>query len=180
MDKLGNILKIDDKTKVKTFKKGELIQSSQINSTLVYYVKKGILRSYTIDDKGKEHVLIFASEDWLIADSDTDEFKLPNEVYIDCVEDAEVYIFDKEKLSSREYTNEELKQNNKFLERRIAVLQQRVIMLMSVSAKDRYNKFLLSHPTLPNRVPQHMIASYLGITPQALSTIRGEMARHAD
>jgi hypothetical protein len=50
-------------------------------------------------------------------------------------------------------------------------------MLMSASAKERYDFFLDAYPELPNRIPQKMIASYLGITPQALSTIRGKMAR---
>ena len=58
--------------------------------------------------------------------------------------------------------------------RRIAVLQKRVLMLMSASAKERYDRFLTTYPELPNRVPQRMIASYLGITPQALSTIRNK------
>jgi hypothetical protein len=50
-------------------------------------------------------------------------------------------------------------------------------MLMSASAKDRYELFLKTYPKIPNRVPQRMIASYLGITPQALSAIRGEITR---
>ena len=61
--------------------------------------------------------------------------------------------------------------------RRIAVLQRRVIMLMSASAQKRYERFLETYPDLPTRVPQRMIASYLGITPQALSTIRAKMAQ---
>ena len=48
---------------------------------------------------------------------------------------------------------------------------------MSASAKERYELFLETYPKIPNRVPQRMIASYLGITPQALSTIRGEITR---
>lgn len=74
-------------------------------------------------------------------------------------------------------TEIQLKQNAHLLARRTAVLQRRVIMLMSASAKERYNRFLESYPELPNRVPQRMIASYLGITPQALSTIRRKMVR---
>ncbi|MCB0509281.1 MAG: Crp/Fnr family transcriptional regulator, partial [Bacteroidetes bacterium] len=57
------------------------------------------------------------------------------------------------------------------------VLQRRIIMLMSASAKERYEHFLETYPELPNRLPQRLIASYLGITPEALSKIRGEMLR---
>ena len=71
----------------------------------------------------------------------------------------------------------QLKKNAHLLARRTAVLQRRVIMLMSASAQERYQHFLETFPKLPNRVPQRMIASYLGVTPQALSTIRGRLAK---
>ncbi|MEC8004189.1 MAG: Crp/Fnr family transcriptional regulator, partial [Bacteroidota bacterium] len=68
-----------------------------------------------------------------------------------------------------------LKEKNNKLLRRVGMLQQRVIMLMSYTARERYEFFLKTYPTLPNRVSQKMIASYLGITPEALSKIRREM-----
>ncbi|MEM6803177.1 MAG: hypothetical protein AAF696_17355 [Bacteroidota bacterium] len=58
----------------------------------------------------------------------------------------------------------------------MGILQRRVLMLMSSPAIDRYLYFIETYPELPNRIPQHMIATYLGITPQALSTIRRKMA----
>ena len=61
--------------------------------------------------------------------------------------------------------------------KRVAVLQKRVIMLMSATAKERYNSFLETYPELPNRVSQRMIASYLGIAPETLSKIRGEISK---
>ena len=59
----------------------------------------------------------------------------------------------------------------------MAKLQNRILLLISSPAVDRYNNFLETYPELPNRVPQKMIASYLGITPEALSTIRGKLAK---
>lgn len=177
MANLSSILELDSNTQVKSFKKGDILQREGDKSSLAYFVKKGLLRSYTIDEKGKEHIVIFASEGWIVADVDSEEISLPSQVFIDCIEASEVLIFDKNNFKKIELSNEQLKENNRLLQRRIAVLQRRVIMLMSASAKDRYNSFLISHPELPNRVPQHMIASYLGITPQALSTIRGKISR---
>ncbi len=84
---------------------------------------------------------------------------------------------DKSLLTKSELNITQLKNNVNLLSRRLAVLQSRVIMLMSASAKDRYESFLETYPNIPSRVPQRMIASYLGITPQALSTIRGEITR---
>ena len=177
MENINDILTLDKNAKTKHFKKGEILQREGEKNSLAYYVKNGLLRSYTIDEKGKEHIIIFASEDWLIADIDMVEFNLPNQVFIDCIEHSEVISFDKRKFNLSNLTVEQLKENTRLLERRIAVLQRRVIMLMSATAEDRYNNFLETYPELPNRAPQRMIASYLGITPQALSTIRGKIAR---
>jgi len=68
-------------------------------------------------------------------------------------------------------------QNMKKLWRNMAKLQHRIFMLLGSPAIDRYKYFLEIYPELPNRVPQKMIASYLGIMPQTLSTIRSKMAK---
>jgi CRP-like cAMP-binding protein len=177
MENLIDILAIDSNAKTKHFKKGEIIQSAGVISSLAFYVKKGLLRSYTIDDKGKEHIFMFASEGWIMSDIESHEFNKPSEMFIDCLEDAEIIVFDRKCFKLAKLSPDQLKQNAHLMARRNAVLQRRVIMLMSASAKNRYNQFLDTYPNLPSRVPQRMIASYLGITPQALSTIRGEIAR---
>lgn len=177
MGDFNHILEIDENSQIKYFKKGEILQAEGQKNSLVYYVKKGLLRSYTIDNKGKEHIITFASEGWLISNVKLADLDQTNKVFIDCIEHSEVIVFDKKHFDLSKLTNLQLEENTRLLERRIAVLERRVIMLMSASAKDRYNKFLKTHPELPNRVPQRMIASYLGITPQSLSTIKGEIAR---
>jgi len=70
-----------------------------------------------------------------------------------------------------------LKQQIEKFVRRVAVLQHRVLMLMSAKAADRYEEFIKTYSNISQRVPQRMIASYLGITPEALSKIRGEIAK---
>lgn len=177
MEHLEEIIRIDQNAKTLSFKKGEVIQSSGDLVRQTLYVKKGLLRSYLIDGKGKEHIFMFAPEGWLIADVESLEFHQPSELFIDCLEDTEVISFDKDCLFKAELPKEDIVASSELLYRRIAVLQRRVLMLMSSPAIDRYNYFLKTYPDLPNRVPQHMIATYLGITPQALSTIRGKIAR---
>ena len=120
---------------------------------------------------------MFAPEKWVIADIESQEFNQPAKLFIDCVEASEVIILDRSLLSKSELNIDQLKNNVNLLSRRVAVLQRRVIMLMSASAKDRYELFLETYPKIPNRVPQRMVASYLGITPQVLSKIRGQIAR---
>ncbi|MDB4090745.1 Crp/Fnr family transcriptional regulator [Crocinitomicaceae bacterium] len=180
MIKLDGIFELDITAKTKSFKKKEIIQRKGATNSRSYYIKKGLLRAYIIDDNGKEHTYMFAPEEWILSDLEALESNDPVELYIDCLEDSEIVVFDKESLFNAKLGQEKLVENTKLLWRRIGKLQRRVIMLMSSPAIDRYNYFLKTYPELPNRVPQHMIATYLGITPQALSTIKGKVVRTKD
>ena len=177
MENISDILNLDSKAKIKDYKKGDVLQREGKNYSQTFFVKKGLLRSYTIDDKGKEHIFMFAPEGWMIADIESQEFNQPARLFIDCIEDSEVIAIDKSFFYKVELSKEQLNRNINLLSRRIAILQRRVIMLMSATAKDRYELFLETYPELPNRVPQRMIASYVGITPEALSKIRGKIAK---
>jgi len=139
-----------------------------------YYVVKGLLRSFFIDEHGKEHVFMFAPEGWIISDFFA-TFKGSNtEMFIDALEDSEVVELNQ---SLENLTKEELQTGLQKAFNRIGVLQNRIVMQMSSSAWDRYQYFLEMHHQLVHRVPQKMIASYLGITPQALSRIRKEWTK---
>jgi CRP-like cAMP-binding protein len=174
---LNEILGHDYQVKITRLKKGDILQRTGELSSKAFFVKNGLLRSYTIDDKGKVHIFMFAPEGWIVADFESQEFEQPAELFIDAIEDSEVVILDRKLLTESDLNTIQVKRNVKLLSRRIGILQRRIIMLMSASAKQRYDFFLDAYPELPNRIPQKMIASYLGITPQALSTIRGKMAR---
>ncbi len=150
------------KAKTLHIKKGEIIQKNGDLNSKVYHVVSGLLRSYTIDEKGKEHIFMFAPENWVIADNQSPE--TPCDLYIDAIEDSEVVVLPKD--IKREQSNA------KAFIKRLGVLQKRVIMLMSHSAIDRYKHFIETYPDIVQRVPQKMIASYLGMTPEALSSIK--------
>lgn len=144
-----------------TIKKKEILQFKGDLNTKVYKVESGLLRSYTIDAKGREHIFMFAPEDWIITDHvGPDE---PCELFIDALEDAVVVQIEKDSIKQME--------SNKFI-KRMAVLQKRIILLMSAPAIDRYEHFVEMYPNMVQRVPQRMIASYLGITPEALSNAK--------
>ncbi len=145
-------------------KKGELLQHSGDLNTKVYHVVSGLLRSYTIDHKGKVHIFMFAPERWTIADSQSKD--RPCDLYIDALEDSVVMVTAKD-------LNQESK-NVAALIKRMSVLQKRVVMLMSFSAIERYAHFEETYPEILQRVPQKMVASYLGITPEALSKLKKE------
>ncbi len=109
---------------------------------------------------------MFAPEGWIMADNVSPD--QPCDLFIDALEDSIVI----QKTKDLDLTHEIQK-----LIKRIQVLQKRVIMLLSAPAIERYEHFIQTYPDIVQRVPQKMIASYLGITPQALSTLRGEIAR---
>ena len=176
MNNLGDIL-IGDSKEYSKYKKGSILQRQGEVMSLAFYVKKGLLRSFTVDSKGKEHIFMFAPEGWLIADIESQEFNRPAELTIETLENSEVVAIDRSSFIPSNLTSEQLMGQVNLLSRRLGVLQRRMIMMMRAPAADRYKSFIETYPNLPNRVPQHMIASYLGITPQALSTIRGKIAR---
>jgi len=153
---------------LKTIKviKGDIIQRKGDLYTKVYKVESGLLRSYSIDDKGKEHIYMFAPENWIIADNC--KTSIPCNLFIDALEDSVLLISEKEE--------EILNANVKSLVNRLAALQDRILGLMSSPAIERYEIFLKTYPAITQRVPQRMIASYLGITPEALSRVRKEIS----
>tara|TARA_B110000902_G_C14099894_1_gene510209 strand:+ start:178 stop:642 length:465 start_codon:yes stop_codon:yes gene_type:complete len=140
--------------------KGQVLQRPGDLNSKTYHVKSGLLRCYIIDEKGKEHIYMFASENWIIGDSVPPE--KPCELFIDSIEDSIVIQGEKEI---------ELVEPQKLL-KRLEVLQKRIIMLMSASAIERYEYFIETYADIVQRVPQKMIASFLGITPESLSTVK--------
>lgn len=155
--------------------KGELIQRPNEQKHKIIRVINGLLRMYVVDDKGKEHIYMFAPEGWTLSDFSAIAESKASIFFIDAIENSEIEVIAKninEKLPNT--LNELTNQTIDLMGRRIATLQNRVVMLLSFSALDRYKQFLSTYTDIANRVPQKMIASYLGITPQALSKIRGQ------
>ncbi|MEM8486773.1 MAG: Crp/Fnr family transcriptional regulator [Bacteroidota bacterium] len=142
--------------------KGQVLQTKGELDTKVYVVQSGLLRSYSIDENGKEHIYLFAPEEWIIADAcRRDE---PCELFIDAIEDATVTVHEK-------VLGTKIVDQQPFINR-LRVLQNRIILLMSASAIERYEHFVETYPDIVQRVPQRMIASYLGMTPEALSKVK--------
>jgi CRP-like cAMP-binding protein len=171
-----NLSKVFARTQAKLIKKGEILLSSGELSQSLFYVQKGCLRSYTIDENGKEHVFQFAPEDWIISDQEGVLNRGLSILNIDAIEDSEIKVLrhlpDRSKLDK-----ESLLEMNEKLLRRTFSLQKRIIQLLSSSAEERYLEFLKIYPNLFQRVPQKMVASYLGLTPEGLSRVRKQLGR---
>ncbi len=163
---------------VKSVKKGTILQREGDISTFSYFVKSGLLRSYVIDEKGKEHIFMFAPEGWIISDIVSQIENVPSELFIDVLEDSMIEILDKDFFDNfNALATKNGKEIITSLFKRNAVLQKRVILLMSALASKRYLQFIETYPSIVQRVPLKMIASYLGITPEALSKIRTEISK---
>jgi len=150
---------------------GEICQHS-------FFVEKGLLRSYTIDEQGKEHIIQFAPENWIISDRSSSFFNEPSEFYIDAIEDTEFILIDTTFIQKASELSTSFRQfNDRALQNHIRSLQKRINLLIGANAETRYMDFITNYPDLLLRVPQWMIASYLGITPESLSRVRKELAK---
>ena len=149
-----------------------LLQAGEI-SKADSYVVKGCLRAYELDDNGQEHVLQFAIEDWWIGDMYSFLSGASSRLNIDCLEDCELLQLSAPAL-------DELYRRVPAFERYFRIMmqnafvagQQRVLSSLSKTAAERYGEFLSKYPSIEQRVPDHQIASYLGIAPQSLSRVR--------
>ena len=169
---------LENNIQIKNVTKGQILQFKGEVSDKSYFVKSGLLRSYSIDENCKEHIFMFAPEGWIISDFVSQTYKTPSELVIEAIEDSEVEILNKELFDNLISKSSKFKSSDiEKLNKRIAVLQKRVIMLMSATAWERYQDFLDTYPDIVQRVPQKMIASYLGITPEALSNLRSNMSK---
>jgi len=168
------IVALKEKIRIQSFSKGDIVQRQGEKCANLYYVKKGLLRSYIIDSKGKEHIFMFAPEGWLIADGTVGSEV--TELFIDALEDTEVEVMDQVVFRKQFLPLTALSDINRAerMLRRMATLQKRIIMLISATAIERYEHFQQMYPAIIQRVPQKMIASYLGITPEALSKVKSQ------
>ena len=150
--------------------KGEQLQAADACPTHVFHVISGLLRAYFVDESGKEHTYMFAPEGWTLGDLEAAGFSQSTSLVIEALEPSVVDAMPMADVYGHPDLDPvaELKR----MHRRAGVLQRRVLMMMSTSALERYEFFLATYPELSHRIPQKLIASYLGITPQALSMIR--------
>lgn len=164
--------------KTKTIKKGETLLNPGDLKSESYFINSGLLRYFSIDEKGKEHIIQFAPENWMLSDRDTFVFNEPSVFYIEAIEDTEVVVVKKDFFSAiQNIVPEILQLNILMLHNSIRFMQKRINMLLSATAEERYLDFIKLYPSLTLRVPQWMIASYLGVTPESLSRVRKDLAK---
>lgn len=153
-------------------KKQYLLQEGEICKHFAFIVK-GAMRQYYVDKKGIEHIVNLYVENWWAGDRESFVMSTPSTYHVDAWEDSEVLLITREstlQLSSQFPAFNELLL--KLDERNNIASQRRITSSISFSAKGHYDTFATCYPEFLKRFPQHIIASYLGITKETLSRIR--------
>lgn len=163
--------------RVKHLKRKEVLFREGEVAGFECFVNKGCLRTYSIDPKGTEHIVMFAIEDWWTSDLYSFLTKTPATFTIDALEESEVLQLSREGI---EQLYERVPKFERFFrimfQNAYLAQQQRINQNLSQPAEERYLRFIAKYPQIEQRVPQKQIASYLGITPEFLSMLRKKRA----
>jgi CRP-like cAMP-binding protein len=142
------------------------------------FVLKGIVRGYSSDKNGVEHVLSFAPEGWWIADMYSLISGLPSTLNLECMEDSSLLFLQKKE---QEKLYDQVPKFERYfrilLENSLVSTQQRVLDNLSLSAEERFEKFCKNFPQLIQRVPQKHLASYIGVTPEFFSKMKNRFLK---
>lgn len=143
-----------------------------------YFVTKGCLRTYTMDETGVEHTLYFSPEEWWVGDLMSFLTEEPSIYNIMALEETVILAISRANL---EVLYQKVPQFERFfrilIQNAFIAQQQRISQKLSLNGEQRYREFLEKYPQLEQRISLKMIASYLGITPEFLSMIRRKMVR---
>ncbi|PWK26321.1 CRP-like cAMP-binding protein [Arcicella aurantiaca] len=161
----------------KTVKKKTMLLREGEICNFEAYILKGCIRTFCMDENGAEVILQFAVEDWWVSDIASFHEQTPSKLYIETLENCELLILTHE---AKEELLAKIPQFERvfrlMVQRNLSVTQNRLVNTIAKPAHDRYVEFLERYPSVAQRVAQHYIAAYLGISAEFLSKIRAKMA----
>ncbi|MEM6631967.1 MAG: Crp/Fnr family transcriptional regulator [Bacteroidota bacterium] len=167
---------ISDHLKIRTYLKGQFIVQQGDVCKYDNFILAGSTKTFLTDAQGKEHIVMLAVENWWTSDLGSFITQKPADYHVQCLEQTTVVQFSHE---SFELLFQEVPKFERFfrliLQKAFVESQNRIVGNLSLPAKERYLKFCKQYPRIEQRVPQYLIASYLGITKQFLSKIRAEL-----
>lgn len=174
-------VELDDflsRVKTKTFKRGEIISKPDTTPNEIFFINKGLIRVLITDNEGAEHTIHFALENQFIADYSNFIQKLPSIYSLQTLEETEVIVLPRKAIEwGYENLSEGQKMGRLIAEYYFIYQDARIKNTYVRTPKERYDSITDVFPNIHNRVPQHMIASYLGITPIHLSRLKKEDSR---
>jgi CRP-like cAMP-binding protein len=172
-------LSAEEEVMIKTFlmpkrmrKKQYLLQEGDVCKSIAF-ISHGVLKGYSVDDNGNEHIIQFGPDGWIISDLYSFLTGEPATYNIDAIEDAELVLISK---TAHEELLQKLPKYETFTRQNITgaylAMHKRLTSIVSTSLEERHENFTALYPNIVQRVPQHMIASYMGLKPETLSRIR--------
>lgn len=157
----------------KTLRKRQYLLQAGDEWSYQAFVTSGCLRTYSVDAKGAEHILNFAVENWWTGDQQSLTTGQPARYYVEAIEKSTLFLFKKEDFERLRREIPRLDEVvNALLYRSFLASQNRIHAAISYSAEEKYREFLRLYPAFARRIPQYMVASYLGMTTETLSRIR--------
>jgi CRP-like cAMP-binding protein len=140
------------------------------------FILKGAMRQYSIDDKGTEHIVQLAVENWWVGDRESYTMFTPSRYNIDAWEDTELLLISRHDVLELFQRCPAFAETVRIMDDRNSIAnQRRITSSISSSAEKRYADFITCYPNLLERFPQHTIASYLGITKDTLSRVKRQL-----
>jgi CRP-like cAMP-binding protein len=159
-------------------KKRQFIDQPGFVSGFRNYVVNGSFRSFLIDQDGKEHTVQIAIEDWFISDFYSYITQTPASLFVEALEDSIIYQMKYEDIEPLCARNHKISEYFRITtERAFAFSRKRMLSSLSKTAEERYVDFIDQYPGIAFRVPQKVIASYLGMSPEFLSKIRSNLTQ---
>ncbi len=165
------------KLNYRKYLKGQYIVQQGDVCKQINFLISGCTKTFFLDDKGQEHIVLFGIQDWWTSDIGSYITQSASDFNVQCIEDTEViqFQYDFEEELYKEIPKLE-RLFRKMLEKALVSSQKRIVGNFSLSAKEQYLQFKKQYPTIEQRVPQYMVASYLGITKEFLSKIKSQLA----
>ncbi len=167
---------VSSKVVYRKYLKGQYIVQQGDVCKYQCYIVSGCTRTFYVDENGQEHIIMFAIEDWWTSDVGSYITQTPADYNVQCIENTEMIQIS---YDIREVLFKEIPKLERFfrmiIEKGFVASQKRIVRNFSLSAKERYIIFKESYPKIEQRIPQYMLASYLGITKEFLSKIKSQL-----
>jgi CRP-like cAMP-binding protein len=158
-------------------KKQYLLQEGDVCKHFAFIVK-GAMRQYSVDDKGIDHIVYLSIENWWVGDRESFVMLTPSVYNIDAWEDSELLLITRADLLNLLSHVPAIAEMARLMDERNSIaMQRRLNASISFSAEKRYGDFANNYPDFIQRFPQHIIASYLGITKETLSRVRKQISK---
>ncbi len=169
---------LKEKVKIRTYLKDQYVVQQGDVCKHVNFIIKGCTKAYYLDNDGQEHVVMFSVENWWASDMGSFITQTPADYNVQCIENTSLIQLE---YAIIEDLYEEIPKLERFFrkitERALVASQKRIVRNFSKTAKERYLIFKESYPEIEQRIPQYMIASYLGITKEFLSKIKSQILK---